>query len=284
MLSLARRLFSKERDLRMIWRVEKRGRRSHLVGAVHFFPYHFRGSLRRHIGAAATVLLEGPLDEGAMRKVIESGRGEQQASLSDALDAVTVRKINSAVGAAAAPLSSYQLWRELTLGDAADGLSLDLRGMKPWMAFLHIWNRYRAADGWTYSMDLDAARIAADLGKRAHPLETIEEQIEALNGIPVERILSFLRNVEWKGYGRTYSRHYLKGDLESVMETARVFPTFCESIVDRRDPILFERMNPFFEQGGAIAFIGVLHCRGVIALLRARGFEITPGFHRTGVR
>lgn len=260
----------------MIWEVEKRGRRSHLIGSVHFFPYHFRGALRRYIGGAASVLLEGPLDEDAMRKVIDSGWSEERVSLSDALDAATIRKINSALRDPAPEISSYQLHREFVLSEAGISLSADLKGMKPWLAFLHIWNRYRATDGWTYSMDLDAARIAAELGKRVRPLETIVEQIEALDGIPLERIASFLTNVEWESYGRTYARHYLNGDLESLMKTARVFPTFCESIVDRRDPKLFERMSPFLEQGSAVAFVGVLHCRGVIALLRARGFAVAP--------
>jgi uncharacterized protein YbaP (TraB family) len=283
MLTRVRQLFSKARDLRMGWAVTKRGRRSHLIGAAHFFPYHFRGALRHLIGEAATVLLEGPLDEQAMRKVIEAGRGEQRESLADALDAATVRRINSALGIPAPPLSSFQLYRELVLGDAPEPLAVELKGMKPWMAFLHLWNRYRTKDGWTYSMDLDAARIAAELGKDVRPLETIEEQIQALNGIPVERIVSFLANVDWENYGRTYARQYLEGDLESLMATACVFPTFCESIVDRRDPLLFERMIPFLERGSTIAFLGVLHCRGIIAMLRERGFDVT-GFHRTEVR
>jgi len=283
MLDLARRLWSKERELRMIWEVAKRGKRSRLVGAAHFFPYHFRRSLRRLIGEAATVLLEGPLDAQAMRKVIESGRGEERLSLLDVLDAATVRRINSALGIPAPPLSSFQLYRELVLGDAPEPLAVELKGMKPWMAFLHLWNHIRAKDGWTYSIDLDAARIAAELGKPVALLETIEEQIEALNGIPLDRIVSFFRDVEWESYGRTYVRHYLEGDLESAMATARVFPTFCESIVDRRDPLLFERMSPFLEQGGALAFVGVLHCRGIIARLRARGFDVT-GFPRTQLR
>ena len=43
------------------------GRRSMLIGAAHFFPRHFRRDLRRLIGAARVVLLEGPLDDAATR-------------------------------------------------------------------------------------------------------------------------------------------------------------------------------------------------------------------------
>ena len=66
-------LLSKERALRMAWEVERRGRRSILVGSAHFFPYHFRGWLRRHIDGARTIVLEGPLDADSMRAVRESG-------------------------------------------------------------------------------------------------------------------------------------------------------------------------------------------------------------------
>ena len=68
----------------MVWRVERRsapagrsstGQPSILVGAAHFFPRHFRRELRRLIEPARVVLLEGPLDEEATRKVLAAGRG-----------------------------------------------------------------------------------------------------------------------------------------------------------------------------------------------------------------
>jgi len=41
----------------MVWQVERRGARSTLVGAAHFFPRHFRRELRRLIEDARLVLL-----------------------------------------------------------------------------------------------------------------------------------------------------------------------------------------------------------------------------------
>jgi len=57
----------------MIWEVLKDGNRSCLVGAAHFFPYSFKRSLTRYIEKVDTVLLEGPLDESNMSRVIEHG-------------------------------------------------------------------------------------------------------------------------------------------------------------------------------------------------------------------
>src|SRR5437870_13177846 len=59
----------------MVWGVERHSCRSTLVGAAHFFPRHFRRDLRRLTEDARLVLLEGPLDEAATRKVLEAGRG-----------------------------------------------------------------------------------------------------------------------------------------------------------------------------------------------------------------
>jgi len=38
-----------ERPLRMVWRVERGSRRSHIVGTAHFFPYSFARPLSRLI-------------------------------------------------------------------------------------------------------------------------------------------------------------------------------------------------------------------------------------------
>ena len=70
-------LLTTEKKLRMMWKVEKDGKASYLVGAAHFFPYSFKKSLSQYINNAETVLLEGPLDETNMNKVIEQGVGRE---------------------------------------------------------------------------------------------------------------------------------------------------------------------------------------------------------------
>jgi hypothetical protein len=275
-LSPLRRLLSDERDLSMVWAIEKDGRRSHLIGAAHFFPYRFRGSLRRYLRGARSVLVEGPLDETAGRKVVAAGSRRSGMSLLDALDASTVHKINRTLRLSASPLSMHRLYWEAVQGDPKDWLAEQTRGLAPWMAFMQLWNRYRAPKGWTYSTDLDLIGIAADLGKEVHPLETIEEQIEALNGIPLQRIVAFLAATDWEEYVSAYVKRYLAGDLEALMATARAFPTFCESIIERRDPILYARMRPFLEQGDAVACVGVVHCPEILRLLRAEGYRVVP--------
>ena len=141
------------------------------------------------------------------------------------------------------------------------------------MAFFGLWTRYRQREGGSYSLDLDAHRMAAGLGKDLRHLETVDEQIAALEAIPLERMVHFLARVDWRAYYADYVRRYLAGDLDGLMAAARVFPSFCEAVIESRDPLLAERMSPALERGDACVFIGVTHCPGVLARLSAGGFE-----------
>lgn len=270
-------LFTRARDLRTVWEIRKAGKTSYLAGTAHFFPYHFRRSLRRHVSRAETVLLEAPLDDAAMMRVVECGTAREAGrSLAAALDTATVLKINAEFGAPAPAFAVHPLYHEIFGDDPASQLCVHIQGLKPWMGFFRIWTHYVREHGWTYRMDRDALLAASDVGRPVHFLETIDEQIAALEGVPLARILQFLGAVDWSEYRRDYVRHFLAGALEALEETARVFPSYCDSVLDRRDPVLYERMRPHLERGNAIAFMGILHCPRIIELLRADGYEVAP--------
>lgn len=257
----------------MVWQVARGAACSRLVGTAHFFPYHFRGALRRLLGAARVVLLEGPLDERSLARVREAGAGAVHVSLYHALDPATRQRLCRELGPAPA-LDAQLLYRSLFFGRPDDWLEEELRRLKPWMAFFGLWTRYRQGAGGIYSLDLEAHRAAARLGKELRHLESVEEQIAALEAIPLDRIVRFLSGVDWEAYYRGYVRRYLDGDLEGLVDAARAFPTFCEAVIERRDPLLAERMAGELARGEACVFIGVLHCPGVLARLRADGFSV----------
>jgi pheromone shutdown protein TraB len=52
------------------------------------------------------------------------------------------------------------------------------------------------------------------------------------------------------------------------------FPTRCESIIAKRDPIFFKRMKVFFEKGKAVAFVGVGHIPGIRKLFLDEGYRV----------
>lgn len=253
----------------MAWEVERRGRRSILIGAAHFFSRHFRPSLRRLFGAARVVVLEGPLDEAATRKVVEAGRGTGGEQLYNAAPDL----IRARLGLYHAPLDIHQLLKDLVFGRQEQWLAEELRTLKPWAAFFGLWTRFRARHGWTHSMDLEAARIAAELGRPVVYLEAIEEQIAALEAVPLTRFVRFMHE-DWSAYCARYERHYLAGELEALVAGAQRFPTYCEPIIEARDPVLAQRMAGELERGDACVVVGVAHCKGLLARLAREGYEI----------
>ena len=258
----------------MVWRVEPRSStRPHsvLIGAAHFFPRHFRRQLARLIEPARVVLLEGPLDPQATQKVLAAGQGTGGAQMYRR----SRDRVNAHLGIFVAPLDMNQFARNLVFGRQDEWLEEELKKLKPWAAFFGIWTRFRAREGWEHKMDLDAAAIAAQLGKEVRYLESIEEQIAALEAVPAERFAHFLASGDWRGYNQSYERHYLAGDLERLAAGAQDFPTYCEPVIGQRDGVLFDRMRPELDAGGACVVIGVAHCRGVLARLREAGYQLS---------
>jgi uncharacterized protein YbaP (TraB family) len=219
------------------------------------------------------VVLECPLDEDATRKVLEAGKGAGGAALYQPCK----EKVNARLGIYSAPLDVGQMLRDLVFGRQEQWLEEELRRLKPWAAFFGIWSRYREREGWVHKLDLDAARLAAKLGKEVSYLETIEEQIAALEAVPAERFAAFLASGDWSRYNEQYRHHYLAGDLAALAAAAQGFPTYCEPVIGARDPVLAERMRPELERGGALVVIGVAHCAGVLEALARMGFNARTG-------
>ena len=267
----------KENYFKMVWRVEGGEKTSYLAGTAHFFPYSFKKSLLTLIGRVETVLLEGPLDEGNMDLVRHHGLEEAGVqSFFEGLDQETITKINrefeSEMPSAGVFAGIHGDIRE------SEGAKIhpELERLKPWMAFFKLWTHFLRKRGWTYSVDMEAYEAAKELGKDVHFLETIEEQVHAMEGIPLEKIVNFLKRMDtWEHYAKRHSKYYLEGDYDPILGVVSEYPTRCESIIDKRDPVLFERMNPYMEKGDTIAFVGTTHIAGITKLLKEFGYTIS---------
>ena len=85
---------SQEKELKMIWEVEKNSKKSLLIGTAHFFPNSFKTSLTNCLQNARTVMFEGPLDQDNMARVVNCGIDKQSDyHIFDELDAKTIDRI-----------------------------------------------------------------------------------------------------------------------------------------------------------------------------------------------
>ena len=267
---------SKEKELKMIWDVEKDGSKSHLVGTAHFFPYSFKTSLTRCLENARIVMFEGPLDSENMQRVVNSGLDpDSDYHLFDDLDRKTIDKITREL---APPCRGRDTFMVLNLRKfrVENPLYDMVKGMKPWLAFFTIWSGFLKKIGWKHSVDLEAYTIAAEMGKKIEFLESIEDQISVLESLSRERIVAFLNRVnQWHELARGYADCYLAGDLARLKSQGLRFPSRHRSVINHRDKIFYENMREHFSGGDTVAFVGAPHVRGVSRLLREDGFRIT---------
>lgn len=262
-----------ENQLKTVWRVEKNGKASFLVGTAHFSPISFRNALTRLIQRSETVLFEGPLDEQSMARVAHYGsRGKETPSVYDALDPELVREINRQLTGRSEPVTTAGSYLDLIV-KRPGFLEQNARGVRPWMAFFATWSAFLA---WKHSMDVEAFLIARKLGKEIGYLETIEDQLEALDGIPFDRIVSYFRNFrQWSVHKDLFAKVFIQGNPQNYLSVTGEFPTRCESIIGKRDPIFFRGIRAAFEKGRTTAFVGVGHTPGIGEMLVDEGYRVT---------
>jgi uncharacterized protein YbaP (TraB family) len=265
----------KQKELKMIWDVQKNAKVSHLVGTAHFFPYSFRTSLYRCLENARLVMFEGPLDDHNMARVREAGIDlESSYHLFDELDDETIAGITNALIPVCRMRNSTHF-----LDFCKDSLRASVydlvKGMHHWLAFFTIWSTYLKRIGWKYSVDMEGFSVAQELGKKIIFLEAIEEQIKVLKNISREKILYFLKQVDrWETFANDYVKSYLKGDLEKLRLSGIRFPSRYHTVIDHRDEIFYERMRDELAHGEVVAFLGAPHLKGISRLLLADGYQV----------
>jgi uncharacterized protein YbaP (TraB family) len=262
-----------QRRFAMLWEIEKNGRRSWIGGTAHFFCYSFESSFRKLFERVDTVLFEGPLDQASLDRVSEIGRSPEPGSprLIDALGDEDVRGLERVV---CGPRGLWARLLGLQSSNPPDVRFL-LSETRPWMAFFSLWTSYLQRHDWCQSVDLEAWHLARDMGKAVRGMETIAEQIETLESIPMPRIVNFFRQCSrWKAYVKRNVRAYLKGDLDSMLGTSTEFPTRTELVINRRDATFLERMEPFLEEGRSAVFVGTAHMLNLRHLLAEAGFSV----------
>lgn len=257
----------------MLWQAQKNDAVSWIGGTAHFFCHSFEPSFRRLFRQVDTVIFEGPLDADFMARVDQAGKRlpAGHKPLADLLTEAEIKKLEAVVLGPRGPLARALGMEKKSRAD----VRWLLRNALPWCAFFTLWTAFLERMGWHESVDMEAWRIARDMGKEVIGMESLEEQLESLGSLPVERVLRFFRSCSsWKRYARQNQSAYLAGDLEKMMGSSAEFPTRTEHVVGRRDQRFRERMRPWLEKGRCAVFVGSAHMVNLRHMLMEDGFSI----------
>jgi hypothetical protein len=136
---------------------------------------------------------------------------------------------------------------------------------------------------------------ALALNKPIAALETIEEQMAVDDGLGQMHIAVVLNQMAETSWARQRDhevivQHYLRADLDAFFDFTnvpahamspderRVYEEFNERLLDRRNIVMVQRMEPFLRQGRAFVAIGAAHLSGkmgVLHLLEGQGYRVT---------
>jgi uncharacterized protein YbaP (TraB family) len=142
-------------------------------------------------------------------------------------------------------------------------------------------------------MDLSLSLRAAGAGMKVVGLETLEQQLAFLEDMPLQQQLGLLDHA-LEEFDQVESVHrllvdaYLGNDLsvlqalsdeqmEALEPAARDY--FLAEGIDARNRRMLEALRAQLEEGTVFAAVGALHLpgeQGLVALLRAAGFELEP--------
>ena len=141
------------------------------------------------------------------------------------------------------------------------------------------------------SLDHWLEERARETGKAVTGLETLDEQLDVFNGMPLEDQAALLKD-RLDDYDNSYSYYttrqlYLDGDTAmsySIWQRTlgRLEPglaaRYAERFLNRRNVIMVERMQPLLRDGSTFVSVGALHLpgeEGVLALLEREGYTVT---------
>ncbi len=267
-----------QRPFAMLWELEKNGRRSWIGGSAHFFCYSFEHSFRRLFEQVDTVLFEGALDADTLNDVDRIGKQLAPGavcgpgtSLNGLLREEEIRRLERVVRG---PQGRLARLLNCAWPNPAD-VRFFLGETRHWCALFSLWTAFLERQGWRESVDLEAWRIAHDMGLTVLGMESLEEQIASLEAVPVPRVLAFFQGCPgWKATIRRNVAAYIAGDLERMLGTSAEFPTRTEQIISHRDQRFRERMRPFLEKGDCAVFVGAAHMINLRHMLREDGFTL----------
>lgn len=272
----------------IFWKIEKDGKpASWLLGTMHVTDPRVLAmpeGARTGFAAAATVVIES--DEIADEK-------KAGATIMARPDLTMFTD-----GKSITDFLSKDDAEKLTEGLKGRGLSLAAVGrMKPWMiasfVALPACEIARKTAGAAF-LDQKLARDALAEGKTLKGLETLIEQISALDSLPIEpQIQGLVQTVELgdtlQDVIETMSQLYLAGDTGMIMPMMRAaapeaegeadgYADFEQRIIVDRNHIMATRAAPILADGNVFMAVGALHLpgpEGVVELLRKKGFTVT---------
>lgn len=259
----------------LLWRVSKPGLPvSHVFGTIHVAERHVSVQLEQVTSAltgSEVFVMEAVFDPDGMEALREMMFFKDNTQLGEVISADLYART-------LAILQPYHLNER------------DIAVMKPWAAYLTM--SYPADMG--IILDQRLLQLATSASISARGLETLEEQGQLFNSFSRADQVRLLtdavchRELMVRDFAEMIAL-YTAGNLAGLsaygqrysFEDNTLYETLTDKLLSRRNRLMVDRMQQILAVGKAFIAVGALHLpgeEGLLALLRQRGFDITPVF------
>ncbi len=171
------------------------------------------------------------------------------------------------------------------------GLSTrDLNKKKPWAIIMSLGSP-RQTNG-TFFLDLMLQRKAILQLKPTYGLETMDEQLEVFNGLPMADQIQLLESaLKYQSQNAQQMKQlmsaYLDRDLAQLAaisdryqnQAGPAYDKLMDRLLAKRNHRMMERMQPRLQEGSAFIAVGALHLpgkQGLLSLLERAGYQVNP--------
>jgi uncharacterized protein YbaP (TraB family) len=160
--------------------------------------------------------------------------------------------------------------------------------LKPWAAFTAL-SRPKPTGVATLDQMLEA--MARQRGTPVHGLETVEDLVATLDGIPLNQQRMIVRDTvcnrsQIEHQAQELATRYLDQDLAGMVAVSNryephnpaVARTFKKRLLVERSRRMLKRLHSYLKQGNAFIAVGALHLPGKQGLLRglaSQGYRVT---------
>lgn len=260
----------------LLWRIDGENLKtpSYLYGTIHLIQredFRFGDHLKKTLMDADKIALEIPLDEEAMMAAALGMMYKGDTVLGDFIPADQMDTLaaffQDTLGLSKMEWMSYQKMKPFALSQV---FLTNLLGEMP------------------MSFELEFKKIADSLEIPIVGLETIEDQMAVINGLPmesqIEMVMTSVRDYRetTADFGKLI-RYYKEQKLDSlhhIMSTGyEDIMEFSESFLDQRNRNWIPVIEELIEKETVFIAVGAGHLpgdQGVIKLLEAEGYTLTP--------
>jgi hypothetical protein len=178
------------------------------------------------------------------------------------------------------------------------GAANGLFGYQPWVVAVSLsmplCEVLRVKSG-VMPLDMKLAVLAQEEGIAIHGLETLEEQLSILSGLPIDQQLDYLLAVaknaalipdQFETLVSLYQQRLVTAMIPLMLRLQplnasemKMLEYVERDLVAKRNHRMAERALPLLENGNVFVAVGALHLpgkEGVVELLRQAGYKLTP--------